>query len=85
MKLPTVKIVGSIIHKKTGKHRVTINTATGQACLDICEDEYILDACINAGLSLPATCVQGWCLTCAAHLLEGEVDQSDALRYYPED
>ena len=52
------------------------------------EDEFILDAARQAGLSLPHTCLQGWCLTCAARTLNGSAacaDNRAALRYYPED
>jgi len=48
-------------------------------------DEHLLDAGLAAGLDLPYSCLQGWCLTCAACLVEGEVDQSDSTRYYAED
>jgi len=50
--------------------------------LDIAEDEYILAAARSAGVWLPADCQVGWCTTCAARLLEGEVDQVHARRYY---
>jgi len=48
-------------------------------------EEYILDAARRAGLDLPSLCEQGWDLSCAAMIISGEVDQSDALRYYEED
>lgn len=49
------------------------------------EDQYVLGAARDGGVWLPADCQQGWCTTCAAELLAGEVDQSDARRYFDED
>ncbi|MFC7045633.1 2Fe-2S iron-sulfur cluster-binding protein [Halobacteriaceae archaeon GCM10025711] len=49
------------------------------------DSEYVLAAARNAGVWLPADCQQGWCTTCAARLESGEVDQSDARRYYDTD
>jgi ferredoxin len=49
-------------------------------------EEHIWDRAQAAGISLPALCHQGYCLTCAARLEDGgEVDQSDSLVYFPED
>ncbi|WP_132060739.1 2Fe-2S iron-sulfur cluster-binding protein [Halorussus amylolyticus] len=53
--------------------------------LEVGDSEYVLAAAREAGVWLPADCQQGWCTTCAAELLEGEVDQSDARRYYEAD
>jgi ferredoxin len=53
--------------------------------VEVGADEYVLAAARNAGLWLPADCQQGWCTTCAAELLAGTVDQSDAKRYYDAD
>ena len=48
-------------------------------------NERILAAARASGLWLPADCQQGWCTTCAAELVSGEVDQSIARRYYDVD
>lgn len=49
-------------------------------------EEHIWDAASKAGVVLPALCHQGRCLTCAGRLENGgEVDQSDSIRYYPQD
>jgi ferredoxin len=53
--------------------------------MDVDEDEYLLTAARRDGLWLPADCQMGWCTVCAARLIEGDVDQSDARRYYDED
>ncbi len=60
-------------------------TPEGTTQVDVQEDAYLLDALRGAGLDLPGSCLQGWCLTCAARLLAGEVDQTDATRYFPQD
>lgn len=49
------------------------------------EDDYVLAAARSQDVWLAADCQQGWCTTCAAELLEGEVDQSDAKRYFESD
>jgi ferredoxin len=53
--------------------------------IEVNEAEYVLSAARSEGVWLPADCQQGWCTTCAAELLDGEVDQSHAKRYYEED
>lgn len=53
--------------------------------LDIDEDTHILDAALTAGLDLPYSCLQGWCLTCAARIVAGHIDQHDSRRYFPQD
>ncbi len=67
------------------EHQVTFVTDGREIQVTVAEDQYVLDAGVEAGLDLPYMCLQGWCTTCAARLLSGEVDQSEALRYYPED
>jgi ferredoxin len=48
-------------------------------------EEYILGAARRVGLHLPSVCEQGWCISCAARIVTGEVDQSDSRRYYAQD
>jgi ferredoxin len=54
-------------------------------CLPCGAGEHILDAARRHELELPSSCEQGWDLACAVRVLEGEVDNSDARRYYRED
>jgi ferredoxin len=47
--------------------------------VEVAEDEYILAAVEAAGLKLPVGCRYGACITCAARLVEGKVEQSKAV------
>lgn len=73
----------------TTQHPVTLVFPDGREVnLFVDEGEFILDAAAEAGISLPHTCLQGWCLTCAGRVENGAgdcVDNSAALRYYAED
>jgi len=66
-------------------HRVKFVTPEREQTVEVGDEEYLLDAAVRAGLDLPYSCLQGWCTTCAGKVLEGQVDQSQALRVYPED
>ncbi len=69
-----------------GDRRVTLRFPDGAAAEIVVKDgQYVLEAALAAGLDLPHSCLQGWCLTCAARLIEGEMDQRDSRRYYPAD
>ncbi len=48
-------------------------------------EEHVLDAARRAGLALPSLCEQGWDIACAAKVLEGRLDHTDARRYYAAD
>jgi ferredoxin len=48
-------------------------------------EEHILDAARRAGLNLPSACEVGWDLACACRVLEGDWDNADARRYFPQD
>jgi len=52
--------------------------------VEVPEDCYILAAIEQAGLRLPVGCRYGVCMTCAARLIRGEVEQSQALCLKPE-
>ena len=67
-------------------YRVVLRLREGsEATLNVRDEQYILDAALDAGIVLPYSCLQGWCLTCAARLVEGTLDQSDSRRYYAQD
>jgi ferredoxin len=66
-------------------YQVTFVTNGRELQTTVGADEYLLDAAAAAGLELPSMCLQGWCTTCTGRALEGKVDQSEALRIYPQD
>lgn len=64
---------------------VLLRTPAGETRLTVDADTDVLSAALEAGLDLPYLCRQGWCTTCAARLISGDVDQSEARRYFPAD
>ncbi|MFM7470002.1 MAG: 2Fe-2S iron-sulfur cluster-binding protein [Nodosilinea sp. LVE1205-7] len=52
--------------------------------LTVPPDQTILAAAQTAGLDLPYSCGAGVCTTCAALILEGQVDQTDGMGVSPE-
>ena len=62
-----------------------LDAAGDSRTIKVRADESILEAARSAGIWLSADCQQGWCITCGAKLISGEVDHSRAKRYYPED
>ena len=44
--------------------------------LEVSEDEYVLEAALDADVDLPYSCLQGVCASCSAKV-DGEVDQSE--------
>ena len=68
-----------------GTFRVRLEAPEGPCMIDCREGEFIWDGAARCGLRLPAVCHQGRCLTCAGRLVEGDVDQSNADTYFPED
>lgn len=65
--------------------RVVLQTPEGSHAIECREDEFIWNAAARAGIVLPAICRQGQCLTCAARLVQGDVDQTAAASYFAED
>ena len=59
------------------KHKVTFKKSG--LTIEIAEDEYILEAAEDAGLTLPYDCRSGTCTTCIQRCLEGEIDQDMAF------
>jgi len=51
--------------------------------IEVTEDQYILEAVEAAGQKLPVGCRYGVCTTCAARLLKGKVEQSQAVGLKP--
>jgi ferredoxin len=68
-------------------HRITFLLPDGsRPVVEVSPRQHILDAAFGAGIELPSMCLQGWCLTCAAHVENrGDWDNRDALRYFEED
>ena len=66
--------------------QVTLRLPGGEEVSFPCDGgTFVLHAALERGVDLPYLCLQGWCVTCAGRLLEGEVDQSASRRFYPED
>lgn len=65
--------------------RVVLETPGGRRTIRCGEGEFVWDAAARAGIVLPSICRQGRCLTCAARLIRGEVDQSASVSYFPQD
>lgn len=69
-------------------YNVSVRNRDGRV-VAVSEDEFLLDALEDTGMRLPYGCRYGACLTCAASLLEGQVDHSGgrsfALRPQQED
>ncbi len=59
----------------TKHHRIELINRNNFA-LEIAQDQPILAAVEQAGLRLPVGCRYGACITCAARLVQGQVDQS---------
>jgi ferredoxin len=52
--------------------------------LEVPEDKQILRAANAAGIELPSSCNAGVCTTCAAKVMEGQVEQNDCMGVSPD-
>lgn len=59
-------------------HQDTVHTVS------VPDDTTILQAAHDAGVDLPSSCCAGVCTTCASLILEGEVEQEDAMGLGPD-
>ena len=57
----------------------------GRQTIECGGQEFVWNAAARAGIVLPAICHQGRCLTCAARLISGQVDQTASSSYFTED
>ncbi len=61
-----------------GRFTITLANRGGQS-FEVDGDEPLLDTLEQHGVSLPYGCRYGGCISCAAKLLDGEVDQSEGV------
>ncbi|MCG9886689.1 MAG: 2Fe-2S iron-sulfur cluster-binding protein [Cyanobacteria bacterium] len=67
----------------TNTYRVEFVTNGSSQSLEIPDDQFILQSALDAGLDLPSSCNAGVCTTCAARILEGQVDLGDCMGLGP--
>ena len=60
------------------RHRITLANRSGLS-YEVDGDTPLLEALEEQGVSLPYGCRYGGCISCAAKLLTGEVDQSEGV------
>ncbi|VWU49740.1 ferredoxin, putative [Hepatocystis sp. ex Piliocolobus tephrosceles] len=71
------RLFSSSSNKNKLFYNITLRTNEGEKQIECNEDEYILDASERQNVELPYSCRGGSCSTCAAKLIEGEVDNED--------
>jgi len=59
-------------------YTITLKDTDGtESVIQCSEEQYILDAAEEAGADMPYSCRAGACSSCAAKLIEGEVDNEE--------
>lgn len=51
--------------------------------ISVADNQTILERALEEGIELPYSCSAGVCTTCAAQVMEGEVDQGDGMGVSP--
>jgi ferredoxin len=65
-------------------YTVEINHQGTTHTISVPEDKTVLAMAQEVGLDLPFSCSAGVCTTCAALVLEGEVDQAEGMGVSPD-
>jgi len=65
-------------------YTVEISHQGNHYTIEVDEGQTILQAAYDAKIDLPSSCNAGVCTTCAAKILNGEVEQSDGMGLSPE-
>ena len=60
-------------------HWISITNQGAAETFEVAADRPLLDSLLEQGVDLPYGCRYGGCITCAAKLTEGAVDQSEQV------
>lgn len=63
----------------SGSYRITAEFEGEQYTFSCRADQTVLEAAEDAGVDFPSSCGAGMCTVCAARIIEGSVDQAEAM------